>query len=262
MMKIGIALLIIYVISAIILYFLQEKIIFQGIKLPNDYAYKFDKNFEEVNLKTADNFTLNALHFKVKNPKGVILYFHGNRGNLARWGEISSYFTQYNYDVFVMDYRKYGKSTGPFNETQMYNDAQICYEHIKKFYPEDKITIYGRSLGCTFAIKTAANNTPKQLILEAPFYSLTDVASYHYPLMPFKLLMKYKFESNLYLKNVTCKTTIFHGTNDGVVPFDSGKKLYESAIKKYTAFVEIPDGRHNDLIQFEIYKRGVIELLE
>ncbi len=94
------------------LYFLQEKFIFLPSKLPQDYAYSFAFPHTEFNLETPDGAKLNGLHFKNGNSKGVILYFHGNAGDLSRWGEIALFFVEKQYDVVIMDYRTYGKSTG------------------------------------------------------------------------------------------------------------------------------------------------------
>jgi alpha-beta hydrolase superfamily lysophospholipase len=252
--------LILYFVSLIILYFIQEKILFQSVVLPQNHSYKFNQTFKEINLKTKDNNIINALHFKVQNPKGVILYFHGNAGNLDRWGNITSYFTKFNHDVFVIDYRSYGKSTGKFNEQQMYNDAQISYNYLKQQYSETQISVYGRSLGCTFAVNVAKNNHPKQLILESPFYNIKDVAKHHYPFVPFSLLLKYHFNSNKYIEHVSCKTTIFHGTNDKVVPFSSGKKLFEKSNQQHTSFIPIENGTHHNLFNFEVYQAEISEL--
>ncbi len=259
--KIALSTLILYILSMIFFYFFQEKFIFQNEKLDHNYNFSFQQNFEEINLNTNDNQTINAILFKVPKPQGVLLYFHGNKGNLTRWGEITSFFTKFNYDVFVMDYRSYGKSTGKFNEIQMYNDAGICFDYLKKAYGEDKITIYGRSLGCTFAIKTAAQNSPKQLILESPFYNLKDVVKYHYPLLPFKFLLKYHFKSHEIITQVKCKTTIFHGTADKVVPLSSGEKLFGVSNIDRTKFISIANGTHHDLFDYNIYQETISRLL-
>lgn len=260
--KIIFAFLTLYLLSMGIFYFFQEKFIFQNEKLPSNYNFSFQHNFEEINLKTADQNTINAILFKTKNPKGVLLYFHGNKGNLVRWGKITSFFTKFNYDVFVMDYRSYGKSTGSFNENQMYNDAQICYRYLKTKYDEENISVYGRSLGCTFAIKTAALNKPRQLILESPFYNLLDAVKYHYPLLPFKFLLKYRFESDKYISEIKCKTTIFHGTKDKVVPISSANKLWEKSNVAQNKFVTIKNGTHHNLISFDKYQSEIAELLK
>lgn len=260
--KIVSVILILYLFSMSFLYFFQEKIIFQNLKLAPDYSFSFKQNFEEINIKTGEGSHINGLLFKAKNPKGVLLYFHGNKGNLVRWGKISSYFTKYDLDVFVIDYRSYGKSIGTFNEAEMYKDAQVCYDYLKQTYTEDKISIYGRSLGCTFAVETAAFNNPKQLILESPFYNLQDVAKYHYPVLPFRFLLRYKFNSNESINKVSCKTTIFHGTADKVVPFSSGQKLFKKANASQTTLVTIEGATHHNVFDFKTYQVKISKLLK
>jgi len=251
----------IYLFLLVGLFFFQENIIFQSKKLDNSFTYAFNNNFEEVNLKTEDNSIINALHFKVKNPKGVILYFHGNKGSLDRWGAITSSYTDFGYDVFVMDYRGYGKSTGNRNEKNLYNDALLCYNHIKKSYEENDIILYGRSLGCTFATYIASNQNPKKLILEAPFYNLANTANSHYPFLP-TFLLKYKFPTNEFIPKVTCHVTIFHGTEDKVTPYNGGRKLFEAVAVATKEFVSIENATHHNLANFELYKNKIKALLD
>jgi len=250
----------VYLFLLVGLYFFQEKMIFQSKKLAKDFMYSFDKEFTEINLTTEDNSTVNALHFKVKNPKGVIVYFHGNKGSLERWGAIASAFTDYGYDVFVMDYRGYGKSTGKRKEDTLYNDALLCYNYIKKSYSENNIILYGRSLGATFATYVASKNNPKKLLLEAPFYNLANTADFHYPFSPI-FLLKYKFPSNEYIADITCPLTIFHGTKDKVTSYEGGKKLFDKASIQHKEFVTIDNGTHHNLASFELYKTKIKELL-
>lgn len=252
-LKILIVVIILYLISTISLYLLQEKLIFLNKRLDANYKYTFTENFEELYLKTEDNQSINALLFKANNPKGVILYFHGNKGNLTRWGKIASEFTKYNHDILVMDYRSYGKSTGKFNENMMYKDAVLCYDYLKERYGEDKISVYGRSLGTTFATKVASIRNPQQLILEAPFCNLQNVIDYHYPLLTQDFLLKYKFRTDSLIGMVKCPTTIFHGTEDRVIPIASSKKLFEKLQKNNTNYIEIEKGTHHNLKEFKEY---------
>jgi len=256
------AVLIFYVMLTALIAFFQEQLIFLPTKLPQEYAYTFDTPFEELFLESSDGASLNALHFKSENPKGIILYFHGNAGDLSRWGEITSGFTQYNYDLLVMDYRTYGKSTGKLNEENLYSDAQLFYNFVKDRFPENEIILYGRSLGSAFATRLAAENDPKMLILESPFYNLKSVAKSRFPIVPVGLLIRYSFENNKYIKEVSCKTIIFHGTDDNVVPYKSGKKLYTTANPQNgKQLVTIPDGGHNDLARFETYHKAIEAVL-
>lgn len=260
-LKIIVVLVVLYLVSVISLYVLQEKFIFRGEKLDLNYKYNFKQSFEEINLKTIDNGSINALLFKVNDPKGVVLYFHGNKGSLERWGNIVKDFTKYGYDIFVMDYRTYGKSVGNLDEVFMYKDAELCYDYLKKTYHEDEIVVYGRSLGATFATKVAATRNPKQLILEAPFCSLMNVVTYHYPLLTFDFLLKYKFESDRLIGKVNFNTTIFHGTEDRVIPINSSKILVENSNIDHTNYITIEQATHHNIGTFDIYKSTMSKLL-
>lgn len=243
------------------LYFLQEKLLFLPTELPQDYQYTFVHYFEEVFLTPEDNVSINAIHFKTVNPKGVILYFHGNAGDLSRWGTISEFFVAKDYDVFIMDYRTYGKSKGKLSEQAFYNDAQFCYDYVLKSYSEEKITLYGRSLGTGISTFLASQNNPKQLILETPYYSILDVVKQRFPIFPVSSLLKYTFPSNEFIVDVKCPITMFHGTDDGIVPYTSAEKLKVVAPKGKATFITIEGGTHNNLIEFEAYRNGIDKIL-
>ncbi len=250
-----------YVLVFIGLYFLQEKMIFMPDSLSQDYVYNFPQNFEEISLKTEDGATLNALHFKVENPKGVVLYFHGNAGELSRWGIVVQKFVDLQYDVLVMDFRTYGKSTGKLSQNALYNDAQLFYDYLLKSYSEDKIVVYGRSLGTTFATYVASKNNPKQLILEAPFYSLDDVAGHRFPIYPVSWFLKFHFPTYQYLKDVSCPITIFHGTDDFVVNYGNSEKLSKVKTKGKINFITISKGTHHNLDSYLVYKKTLDSIL-
>ena len=255
--KFFIILILAYVLLALGLYFFQEKIIFRGKKLAKDFVYQFDYKFTEVNFEAEDKSIINALHFTVEKPKGVILYFHGNKGSLARWGDIVAPYTEYGYDVFVIDYRGYGKHNGKRSEDSLYADALKSYSYLKQRFSEDQIIVYGRSLGGTFATRVASEHQPKHLILEAPFYNILDFSRRKFALLPYKLLLRYKFESNRYMKSVNCPITIFHGDNDALIPLASGQKLFDVASNKNAEIVIIPNGTHHNLTTFDLYKQKV-----
>lgn len=259
--KIALTIISIYVVIFFALYFFQEKMIFMPESLAQDYSYSFAENFEEINLQTKDGAQLNALHFKVENPKGVVLYFHGNAGELSRWGIVIQKFVDLQYDVLVMDYRTYGKSTGKLSEKALYSDAQLFYNYLLKRYPENKIVVYGRSLGTTFAAYVASNNNPKRLFLEAPFFNLQQVASKRFPIYPVQWFLKYRFPTNKFLKDVACPIIIFHGTDDAVVNFENGVMLSEIQTKGQNTFIKIPGGTHHDLTNSKIYIETIENVL-
>ena len=250
-----------YIMVSSLLYFLQEKLLFFPSVLEHDYTYKFEQPFEELFLTMNDGAVINAIHFKKKQPKGVILYFHGNAGDLSRWGGIAEYFAEMNYDVFIIDYRTYGKSTGVLSEQAFYDDAQYCYNYLKEDYSENQITLYGRSLGTGIATYLASQNNPKQLILETPYYSIVDVAASRFPIFPVEKMLKYKFPSFRFIENVTCPITMFHGTQDEVIPLASAQKLFEASPKSLTSFIIIEGGGHGNLINYKDYHKGIKKIL-
>jgi hypothetical protein len=253
--------LLFYVMINASLYLLQDKILFRPTVLAQDYQFDFSHNFEELFLNPDEEAVINALHFKVENPKGTILYFHGNQGDLQRWGKITEYFVEKKFDVFVMDYRTYGKSKGMLNEEALYKDAAFMYDYVKERYDENDITVYGRSLGTTFATFVASKNNPKQLILESPYYSIVDIAKNRFPFIPVTQFMNYEFPTYKFIKKTHCKITIIHGTSDKVVPFSSGEKLFQAAIKPNTRFISVEGAGHNNLIDFKPYHREIDALL-
>lgn len=251
---------VLYILITVLLYFFQEKIIFQPTKLSQDYQFTFSEPFTEFFIETDDGAVLNALHFKRDDPKGIILYFHGNAGDLSRWGEIATFYAKKGYDVVVMDYRTYGKSVGKLGETRLFADAQLFYDYVLERYPENKVIVYGRSLGAAIATQVASMNNPKKLVLETPFYNLYDAAKHRFSFLPLKLLLRYRFETNNNIQNIQCPIVIFHGTEDSVVPYGSGKQLFEAApIPK--EMITIPGGDHNNLISFPIFLNSIDKAL-
>lgn len=218
---------IIYIIVCILLYFFQETLIFAPQKLSKDHEYHFNADFQEMNLQTNDNEVLNGILFKADSSKGLIFYLHGNGGSLDSWGKISKTYTNLHYDLFMLDYRGYGKSTGEISsQEQLFSDIQLAYDSFKQKYAEDKMIVLGYSIGTGLAAKLASANHPKLLILQAPYYSLTDMMRNHYPIIP-TFILKYKFATNELIKACKMPIQIFHGDNDQVISHQSSMRLKE-----------------------------------
>lgn len=250
-------LLVFFIASGV--YFFQEKLIFFPERLSSDYQYSFQHEFEEINYVVDENTSLNALHFKAKNSKGIVFYFHGNAGSLSRWGSVADVFLLNNYDLLIYDYRGYGKSNGSISETSFYHDAMYIYKKLVSDYGEDHIVVYGRSIGTGVASKVASEANPKHLILESPYYSFPDLVKNILPIVP-HFLLKYKLRNNKMIPLVKCPITIFHGTLDEVIYFESSIKL-EKLIKVGDSVVPIVGGHHNDLDDFEEYHQELKKVL-
>lgn len=231
------AFLIIYVLIISYVYFNQVGMVFQSAALPKDYKFDYVQKFEEVNIKSFDGTNLNGLLFKAEHSKGLVFYLHGNAGTLETWGKIAKIYTSLGYDIFILDYRSFGKSEGQIeNEEQLTKDISIVYQNFKKRYSEDKIIITGYSIGSGFATILASKNKPKALILQSPYYSFTELSSSRVPFFP-DFLKKFQLETYAYLPKVKAPVYIFHGKNDHLIPYDNSIRLNERLDQKGKLYI-------------------------
>ncbi|MEQ9186362.1 MAG: alpha/beta hydrolase [Cryomorphaceae bacterium] len=257
-----VVLLLSYLLLIAFFYVFQESFLFQAKSMNRDEAFEFDFPFEERNVKMEDGAVINTVMLRATNAKGVMLYFHGNSGDLTRWAPIANAFTEYGFDVLVFDYRGYGKSRGHRSMQRLYRDGLVLYESLLESYREDDIVIYGRSIGTSMATWLAARTKAQQLLLETPFYQISEVLAFRFLMLPASLLLKYPFSNAKYMGSVSSPIHIVHGTLDGVVPYFSGKKLYQAfRDQKVISFTTINGGRHNNLIQFPEFRRWIEERL-
>lgn len=251
----------IYVVCGALLYFLQEKFLFHPKKLDITEAYHFDHPFREINLPVSEEKNLSIVQFIVPDSqcRGVVLYFHGNRKNIARYAGFASAFTRNNYEVWMIDYPGFGKSTGHLTEEAMYGDALILYKMARARFASDSIIIYGKSLGTGVASQLATIRDCQRLILETPYYNIETLASHYAFIYPTRLMTKYHFPNNEFLPLVRVPVSIFHGTNDEVIPFKHARKL--SGVKDGCELISIENGRHNNLATFPVYDQKLDSLL-
>ena len=228
------------------MYVVQENLIFKPESLSKNHQYEFSGDFEEFNIEVDQNVKLNALLFKSDASKGLIFYLHGNSGSLQKWGEIANIYTDLNYDFFVFDYRGYGKSDSKISsEEQFYNDAKKVYEFITASYNSNEINIIGYSIGTAPAAMLASIYNPTRLILKAPYYSLPDLMSEHYPFIP-TFLLKYEFRTYEYLQKMKAEVIIFHGNKDEVIDYQASEKL-KDYFKKTDRLITLDGQKHSGM---------------
>ena len=250
-----------YIVLIIIVYFIQEKFIFKPEKLKQDFLYKYNAPFKELFFDVAEGVRINGLHFYVKNPHGLVLYFHGNTRSIKGWAKYAVDFYRYNYDVVLVDYRGFGKSTGKRSEKEMLNDMQVVYDTLAVRYHENHIIVYGRSLGSGFATKLACDNTPRYLILDAPYYNFTKAVQRFMPIFPMRFVLRYHLQTDKWLRKVNCHTYILHGTKDWLIPIKQSEQLQTINPRKIT-LIRIHGGRHNNLPSFPEYHNFIRDILK
>ena len=252
-----------YCILGIALYYLQDYFLFHPTVLPRNYQYHFEVPFSEVEIPFNKTDTLNMVKFTPVDSvrKGVVIYFHGNRENINRFAKFSTNFTKLGYEVWMADYPGYGKSVGNRTEKILYQQSIQLYKMAATKYAKDSIVIYGKSFGTGIAAYLAAEYDCKQLILETPYYSIPDLLDAYTFIYPMQRMSKYKIPTYQYLEDLKVPITIFHGTNDGVIPYRCAEKL-KGVLKPTDQFVTIEKGSHNDLNGFPLYHQKLDSLLK
>jgi len=249
------------VVLSILVYFLQEKFIFKPEKLKQDFQFKYDIPFRELFFDVEPGVRINGLHFYREQPLGLILYFHGNTRSIKGWARYAKDFYRYNYDVVLVDYRGFGKSTGKRSEKEMLDDMQFVYDALAKQYHEHHMIVYGRSLGSGFAAKVASENKPRYLILDSPYYNFQKVVERFLPILPVRYVLRYHLRTDKWILHVNCHTYIIHGTKDKLIPIRHSEALQKLNPGKIT-LIRIHGGGHNNLPKFDEYHNFIRDILK
>lgn len=265
-----------YVLIGTGLYFLQTAFLFHPKKLPADYVFHFDTRFEEIKIPVKKFDTINGVKYmpaggfdtismikflpKDSISRGVVIYYHGNMQNVERYAKFAGNFTKHGFEVWMMDYPGFGKSTGRRTEENLKEYAWRVQRKAMEQFGQYNIIIYGKSLGTGIAAYVASITQNVRLILETPYSSIPDLFSCYAPVYPTGFMSKYQLPTYDYLQKVNYPITIFHGTDDGVIPYRCAAKL-KKVLKPIDEFITIKDGTHNNLNEFKEYQQKLDSLL-
>jgi pimeloyl-ACP methyl ester carboxylesterase len=254
--------LLLYALTGIAVYHFQDRIFFRPVAVSLDHRYEFGIPYRERNIRFRDNANLNLVEFPVagRNRRGIVLYLHGNRTNIGWYVEHVAGFHRNGYEVWMIDYPGYGKSTGPMESEMLFAYALQMYKLARTQVSSDSIVIYGKSLGTGIAAWLASRQPSARLILETPYYSLSSLAASRLPIFPWERMLRIRLDTWEYLSSVTVPVMIFHGTDDGMIPYRNAVRL-KSLLKAGDGFVTVPGGSHRDLGRFPSYRKVVDSLL-
>ena len=202
--------------------------------------------YEPVEIITEDGIKLKGWYVPAQESRGVVLFFHGNAGNISHRLDSLRIFNELTLDTLIFDYRGYGRSDGKVSEQGTYRDADAVWHYLteKRSFDAAEIVIFGRSLGAAIAAYVANRHTPGALILESGFVSVPEMAAALYPWLPARQLTRIKYPTGEYLKTVACPVLIVHSRDDEIIPFGQGRTLFELASEP-KHFLELRGG-HND----------------
>jgi len=242
------------------MYFFQHFFFFRPEILPSNFVYDYPFDFEEKTFEMEDGGSVNSLHFKVPNTRGVVYYFKGNSRSIKGWAKFANDFIGNGYDFFVMDYRGFGKSKGKRTEAKLYDDSQQIYKYLHGIFEEKDIIIYGRSMGSGIATRIASWNNPRMLLLDSPYYSFWHQTRRFGFFLPLRLILRYKIRTDQFIKKVSAPIYIIHGTKDRLIPFFNSERL--KAIRPDDIHLHRVEGAgHNNLPEFAEYHEFIYQRL-
>ncbi len=267
MYRIPAAILAAFLLFFVVLRLLEPRFIFYPLKYPKGdwetqrYAFEIQDHFFE----TADSVRLHAWYLPRQDAIATILLFHGNAGNLSHRLDLLAKFREnLPVNIFIFDYRGYGRSEGKPSEAGLYRDGEAAYRYLtqKLSVSPDKLILFGRSLGGAVAVDLAQHEKAAGLILESTFSTGKDMARRMFGAIPVWWIMKIKLDSAGKIQNVKMPKLFLHGTRDELVPIELGKKLFALAPPP-KKFVAIPGAKHNDIYETggETYYQAIAEFI-
>jgi hypothetical protein len=214
-----------------VLYAAQRQLVFPANTTRVDLIAAGLPETREIMLRTGDGVDLIAWTAAPKPGEPVVLYFHGNGGNLNSRGRVGRVrlLIEAGFGVVMVSWRGYGGSGGSASEDGLHLDAAAAFAEARRLYPQAPVVAYGESLGTAMAVRLASREALAAVVLEAPFESVLKVAQGQYPFVPVALLLKDPFRSDLAIGQVSEPLLVMHGRQDGVVPFAQGRALYGAA---------------------------------
>jgi len=251
--------IVLYVCFAVILFVFQSSFVYFPYRDLAATPGAIGLSYQAVSFEAKDGVRLSGWFIPAERSRGVILFCHGNGGNISHRLDKIQIYNRIGLSTFIFDYRGYGESAGKPSEQGTYFDAEAAWDYLvsqRQISPE-KIIIYGESLGGAVAAWLAQDHHAKALILESTFTSVKDLGAKLYPYLPVRLLARFDYNALNYIRKVHCPVLIIHSPEDEIVPFSQGHLLFESA-NSPKELLEIR-GSHNDgfLESAERYTAGL-----
>lgn len=227
------------------MYLQQPSILFFPDRRLHATPAQWGFDYEDVTFHTEDGVQLHGWYVPSAGASRVLLFFHGNAGNISHRGDSVAIFNRLGLDVFIFDYRGYGRSDGQPGEAGLYRDAAAAWRYLTgtRGFEDREVILFGRSLGGAVAANLAAEVPAGGLILESTLSSARDVANAVFPVLSRLVLLRYNFDTLAAVRRASCPLLVLHSRDDEVMPFRLGEKVYAAAGEP-KRFVEI-SGDHN-----------------
>jgi fermentation-respiration switch protein FrsA (DUF1100 family) len=245
-----------YLLLALMFLWLENSLTYFPMKYPAGRWEAADLAIEDAYFSAPDGTKLHGWYLAGANPQAVILFCHGNGGNVTHRDELLRQLPQYvDVSILVFDYRGYGRSEGTPSESGVLADARAARAWLaaRAGTREQDIVLWGESIGGAIAVDLAARDGARALILEDTFTSLPEVAAYHYPWLPVRWLMHGKLNSLEAIRHYRGPLLMAHGDADTIVPYSFGERLFAAA-NEPKRFITQPSADHNDPRESEFFE--------
>lgn len=237
----------------------QERLLFQPTPLPTGHRFDFGADVHERQIDVP-GARLSALHLQLPAPKGLVFYLHGNAGNLQSWFVNADFWRSANFDLFMIDYRGYGKSGGRItSQAQLEADVRAAWTAVAPAYAGRPVVVFGRSIGSGLAAGLAAEVQPALTVLVSPYRSLRALAAEHYAWVPGAVL-RYPLATDAALPRLKHPVLLAHGGRDTLIP--PAHALALAQLNPGARLLLVPEAGHNDIQLFPAYLDGLRAALD
>ena len=253
-----------YVGLVLLLYLVQARLVYFPTRTIWATPAAVGLDFETVRFEAEDGVTLSGWFIPAEETDDVVLFFHGNAGNISHRLESIELFHRLGLNVFIVDYRGYGQSEGSPSEEGTYRDAAAAWRYLveERQVEPGHIILFGRSLGGAVATWLASQRQPKSLILESTFTSVPDIGALQFPFLPVRSLARIRYNSFERLPQINVPVLVVHSPQDEVIPYDHGQQLFEAA-NEPKQFIQLRGG-HNEgfVITGQPYEAGLEDFIK
>ncbi|MDH3349654.1 MAG: alpha/beta hydrolase [Desulfobulbaceae bacterium] len=250
----------VYIVVGAFLYLNQHRLIYYPMSEIVATPDRIDIDYQNVRFRTSDDLELAGWFIPGDKEGKVVLFCHGNAGNISHRLDTIKIFHEFGLGVFIFDYRGYGESEGLPSEQGTYLDGGAAWEYLtgELGVPASKVVVFGRSLGGAVAARLSVEENPIACILESTFTSLPKLAASFYPIYPNEFLCHIRYETLSLVTSISCPLLIIHSRDDEIIPFEHGQDIFQ-ALGGQGEFLEI-FGDHNNgfIISGDLYKEGLL----